>query len=52
MDAFDHPDVVAEVAEQVMHGLFEPDAETSSKAAGGASTGLSRRQFLRSASGK
>jgi len=52
MDAFDDPGVVAEVAEQVMHGLFEPDAETSPEAAGGASTGLSRRQFLRSASGK
>jgi len=50
MDAFDDPDVVAEVAAQVMHGLFEPDAETAADATGGPSAGLSRRQFLRSAS--
>ena len=51
MDAFDDPEVVGQVAEQVIHGLFEPDAESTPGAAGGTSSGLSRRQFLRSASG-
>lgn len=51
MDAFDDPEVVGQVAEEVIRGLFEPDVEACSGAAGSASTGLSRRQFLRSASG-
>ena len=51
MDAFDDPEVVGQVAEEVIRGLFEQAVEESSAAAGTASTGLSRRQFLRSAAG-